>query len=198
MNRTLTAALACAALLPLTMTACGQTTNAPTGGDAAVTAPEGGGAAATAPSDAAAGAPADGAAAVPPAMPVSQLCASEPKVPDVSTGDFQELEGGVKSKDLVVGTGAEVNVGMSSAINYAGFLEDGTPFDTSCRPGGQPLVTDLTDMIDGWAKGIPGMKVGGRRVLVIPAALGYGSAGYPPVIPPDANLIFDVEIMASQ
>lgn len=198
MNRTLMAALACAALLPLSMTACGPAADAPTGGDAAVTAPEGGNAAATAPSDAAAGAPADGAAPVQPAMPVSQLCASEPKVPDVSTGDFKELEGGVKAKDLVEGSGAEVKVGMSSAINYAGFLEDGTLFDTSCKPGGQPLVTDLTNMIDGWVKGIPGMKVGGRRVLMIPAALGYAEAGYPPVIPPNANLIFDVEIMASQ
>ncbi|MEO8082475.1 MAG: FKBP-type peptidyl-prolyl cis-trans isomerase [Ardenticatenales bacterium] len=201
MNRTLLAALACAALLPLSAIACGPTTEAPAGDPAAVNAPAGDAAAVNAPADdagAAQGGAADAGQAAPPAMPVSQLCASTPTMPDVTSGDFTEMAGGMKMKDLVVGTGAEVAVGMSTAVNYAGFFEDGSSFDSSCKPGGQPLATNLTGgLIDGWLQGIPGMKVGGRRILVIPPALAYGESGRPG-IPPNATLIFDIEAMASQ
>lgn len=193
MNRIATALL-CAVLLPL-YAACGNAADeaADPGASAPTTAEEG------APADAAAqpttaAAPADAQPAA-----VSQLCASDPQLPDISGGDFTELEGGLKIKDVVVGSGAEVQPGMATAMHYAGFLEDGTRFDTSCQAG-RPLPTDLSpgSLIDGWVNGIPGMKVGGRRILVIPADLGYGASGFPPVIPPDATLIFDVEVMESK
>lgn len=193
MNRNLTAALACAALLPLAMVACGPKTAAPAD-DAAATAPVDAGVITAPTTDISVP-----DAAVQPAMPVSQLCASGvPAKPDVSGSDFTELAGGLKIKDVVEGTGPEVKAGMISAIHYAGFLEDGTPFDSSCKSG-QPYPSDLVSgVIDGWLQGIPGMKVGGRRILVIPAALGYGEMGSPPVIPPNATLIFEVEAMSSQ
>lgn len=192
MNRIRHAALLGAVLLPL-LAGCGQPAdNAADPITGAPTTAAAGAADVAVPTTAAAPADAQPAA-------VSQLCASDPQPPDVSGSDFVELEGGLKIKDVVVGTGAEVQPGMATAMHYAGFLEDGTRFDTSCTRG-EPLPTDLSpgSLIDGWIQGIPGMKVGGRRTLVIPAALGYGASGYPPVIPPDATLIFDVEVMESR
>ena len=81
-------------------------------------------------------------------------------------------------------------------VHYRGTLDDGTEFDSS--RGGDPATFALEagSLIEGWVEGIPGMKEGGRRKLTIPPELGYGEAGYPPAIPPDATLIFDVEIVA--
>lgn len=198
MNRMTIAALLCAALLPLSAVACGQTTSTD-GADPNAAAPTA--AVDTTADQAGAGAPpvdAGTAQDAPAAMPASQLCASDPTLPDVSGDGFTELEGGLKYKDTVVGTGAEVKPGMASAIHYAGFLEDGTRFDTSCTRGA-PYPTDLTGgVIDGWLQGIPGMKVGGRRILVIPSELGYGATGNGPAIPPNATLIFEVEAAVSQ
>lgn len=190
MNRTRTAALLCAALLPLSAVACGPK-DAADGADPNAAAP-------TAPVEVSVAQPdASTVQDVAPVMPPSALCAADPTLPDISGDGFTELPGGLKYKDTVVGTGVEVKAGMASAIHYAGFLEDGMRFDTSCTRG-QPYPTDLTGgVIDGWLQGIPGMKVGGRRLLVIPGDLGYGAAGNGD-IPPNATLIFDVEAMVSQ
>jgi peptidylprolyl isomerase len=82
-------------------------------------------------------------------------------------------------------------------VHYEGFLDDGTKFDSS-RDRGQPATFPLNGVIPGFAEGLSTMKVGGVRTLLIPANLGYGAAGSPPVIPPNANLRFEVELVGVQ
>lgn len=98
--------------------------------------------------------------------------------------------------DTVVGTGAEAAIGKKVTVNYVGMFEDGTVFDASEKHG-QPFTFTLgTDpVIKGWEQGLVGMKVGGKRHLVIPPELGYGANDYGP-IPGGSTLIFDVELLA--
>jgi FKBP-type peptidyl-prolyl cis-trans isomerase FkpA len=98
------------------------------------------------------------------------------------------------TNDLVVGTGDVAKAGDKLTVNYTGKLENGTVFDTSV--GKQPFVFTLgTGMvIPGWDQGIVGMKVGGKRTLIIPPAMAYGAQGVGP-IPPNATLTFDVELL---
>ncbi len=105
--------------------------------------------------------------------------------------------GDVKVEDVVVGKGPEVKVGDTVVVHYTGTLPDGTKFDSSHdHPGNQPLTAQLApgQLIAGWVKGIPGMKVGGRRKLTIPPALGYGARATGK-IPPNSTLLFDVELL---
>ncbi len=97
-------------------------------------------------------------------------------------------------QDEVVGTGAEATVGNILSVNYTGKLQDGTVFDTSVGKGPIQFTLGAGDVIPGWDQGLQGMKVGGKRLLIIPAALGYGASGYGP-IPPNAPLIFEVELV---
>lgn len=99
-------------------------------------------------------------------------------------------------EDLEVGTGAEAVAGKSVTVHYAGTLTDGTKFDSSVDRN-EPFVFNLGagQVIAGWDQGFNGMKVGGKRKLTIPASLGYGDAGAPPVIPGGATLIFEVELL---
>jgi FKBP-type peptidyl-prolyl cis-trans isomerase len=106
--------------------------------------------------------------------------------------------------DLRVGTGAEATAGRRITVNYSGWLysttavdNKGQQFDSSLLPGRTPLGFTLgtRDVIAGWNQGVAGMRVGGQRRLVLPPALGYGSAGRPPEIPPNATLIFDIELL---
>ena len=98
--------------------------------------------------------------------------------------------------DLRAGTGAEAKAGDSVSVHYTGTLEDGTKFDSS-RDRGQPFTFPLGQgrVIKGWDVGVAGMKVGGQRKLTIPAEEGYGSRGAGGVIPPNATLYFDVELL---
>ena len=98
-------------------------------------------------------------------------------------------------QDVVVGTGAEAAVGQQLQVHYIGRLQTGQIFDSS-RERGQPFVFTLGagDVIRGWDQGLIGMKVGGKRVLVIPPSLGYGERGIGP-IPPNATLVFEVELL---
>jgi peptidylprolyl isomerase len=96
------------------------------------------------------------------------------------------------TEDLVVGDGEAVPEGATVTVHYAGVLLDGTEFDASF--GGQPATFPLSGVIPGWTQGIPGMKVGGRRLLVIPPELAYGSSGQGP-IPPNAPLVFVVDML---
>ena len=107
--------------------------------------------------------------------------------------------------DLRVGTGADATAGRRVTVNYTGWLYDptrpeqkGQQFDTSV--GRQPFVFTLGagQVIRGWDQGVAGMKVGGQRRLVIPPDLAYGSAGSGSVIPPNATLVFDVELLDVQ
>lgn len=103
---------------------------------------------------------------------------------------------GLQFRDEQVGTGEEAKSGDRVAVHYTGTLENGKKFDSS-RDRGQPFEFKLGEgrVIRGWEEGVAGMKVGGRRTLVIPPDLGYGSRGAGSVIPPGATLVFDVELL---
>ncbi len=100
----------------------------------------------------------------------------------------------LRFEDEVVGDGDEVQVGDTVTIHYTGALaSDGTVFDSSVARG-EPATFPLGNLIQGWQEGIPGMKVGGKRRLFIPAAQGYGAQGSGASIPPNADLVFDIEL----
>jgi FKBP-type peptidyl-prolyl cis-trans isomerase len=101
-----------------------------------------------------------------------------------------------KSEDLVVGKGAEAKTGSTVKVHYDGTLKNGTKFDSS-HDRGEPFEFTIGKggVIMGWDKGVPGMKVGGKRRLTIPAELGYGSQGQPPKIPGGATLVFLIELL---
>jgi FKBP-type peptidyl-prolyl cis-trans isomerases 1 len=103
---------------------------------------------------------------------------------------------GLRITDVVVGTGAEASPGDTVVVHYRGTLEDGSQFDASYDRG-TPFSFPLGAgrVIKGWDEGVQGMQVGGKRKLVIPPDLGYGSRGAGGVIPPNATLIFDVELL---
>ncbi|WKZ26129.1 MAG: FKBP-type peptidyl-prolyl cis-trans isomerase [bacterium] len=105
---------------------------------------------------------------------------------------MEELE----IKDLVVGTGPEAVSGKIISVHYTGTLTDGTKFDSSVDRN-EPFEFTLGagQVIQGWDQGFNGMKVGGKRKLVIPASLGYGAQGAGGVIPPNATLVFEVELL---
>ena len=107
-----------------------------------------------------------------------------------------ETPSGLKFRDDVVGTGPAAAAGQQVSVHYTGTLTDGRKFDSS-RDRGKPFQFQLGvgQVIRGWDEGVEGMKVGGRRTLVIPAELGYGSRGAGNVIPPNATLVFDVELL---
>jgi len=115
-----------------------------------------------------------------------------PESPGASE-DVTEL----KIEDLAEGTGDGAVAGDTVSVHYTGWLTDGTKFDSSLDSG-QPFEFGLGqgEVIQGWDEGVAGMKVGGKRKLVIPPAMGYGDAGAGGVIPPNATLVFEVELLA--
>ena len=109
------------------------------------------------------------------------------------------LASGLKYVDLEVGTGLEFKTNMLVLINYEAWLADGTKFDSSYdRREPFNLKVGAGQVIQGWDEGMVGMKVGGKRKLIIPPALGYGEAGAPPRIPPNATLTFEIKALAAQ
>lgn len=99
-------------------------------------------------------------------------------------------------EDIKVGDGTEAKSGDTVVMNYSGTLTDGTKFDSSYDRN-EPFTTKIGvgQVIKGWDQGVPGMKIGGKRKLTIPPDLGYGSQGAGSVIPPNATLVFEVELL---
>jgi peptidylprolyl isomerase len=103
-------------------------------------------------------------------------------------------------KDLIKGTGAAAAAGSNVTVNYVGVLfNNGKEFDSSWKTGSPAsfsLSSGPSGVISGWVKGIPGMRIGGRRELIIPPGMAYGKTGNPPVIPPNSTLAFVIDLLA--
>ena len=111
---------------------------------------------------------------------------------------------GLRVVDLKTGTGDTAVKGMNAEVQYTGWLTDGTSFDSSRSPGRSPFTFQIgqSRVIGGWDEGVPGMKIGGKRKLIIPPALAYGASGQTDpntgatIIPPNATLVFDIELIS--
>jgi len=114
---------------------------------------------------------------------------------DPVSSAWTETPSGLKYFELKVGDGDQPAPTSKVKVHYSGWLVDGKPFDSSVTRG-QPAEFPLNGVIKGWTEGVGGMRVGGKRKLVLPYALAYGEGGRPPTIPPKAMLIFDVELLA--
>jgi FKBP-type peptidyl-prolyl cis-trans isomerase FkpA len=114
---------------------------------------------------------------------------------DVTIAEMKQLTSGLLYADDSVGTGDSVVVGSNVSVLYTGWFPDGTPFDSN-RESGQPYAFQVGrgEVIEAWDEGLLGMRVGGRRKLVVPPALGYGEAGFGP-IPSNAILVFAIELV---
>lgn len=142
--------------------------------------------------------PSSPAAQSPPASPAAESKAAEESKAEAKA-EKQEKDEDVtelKITELKAGAGAEAKVGKMVSVHYRGRLIDGTEFDSSFRRN-EPFQFRLGagQVIRGWDDGVEGMKVGGKRKLVIPPHLGYGPTGAGGVIPPNATLIFEVELL---
>lgn len=126
----------------------------------------------------------------------AKVTSAETPLPSTaSSGDNIPVEQ-LKIEDLKVGTGAEAVTGKRVTVNYIGTLTNGTKFDSSYdRNQSFSFNLGAGEVIKGWDQGVAGMKVGGKRRLTIPPNLGYGARGAGSVIPPDATLIFEVELV---
>jgi len=114
---------------------------------------------------------------------------------DLSAPKERTTPSGLRITDLELGSGAEAIAGQTVTVNYRGSLTNGKEFDSSYGRGPFSFRLGGGQVIQGWDQGVAGMKVGGKRKLVIPPDLGYGSRGAGGVIPPDATLIFEVELL---
>lgn len=113
-----------------------------------------------------------------------------------TTAAVQKTPSGLQFIDMVEGTGASPSSGKSVTVHYTGYLPDGKKFDSSVdRNSPFTFVIGYGQVIKGWDEGVATMKIGGKRKLIIPSPLGYGARGAGGLIPPNAELIFDVELI---
>jgi FKBP-type peptidyl-prolyl cis-trans isomerase len=116
-----------------------------------------------------------------------------------NSGQVVTLPNGLKIQDIIIGPGQEARSGNAVSVNYEGTLENGTKFDSSYDRGTPfSFILGAGQVIQGWDLGVAGMKVGGKRKLIIPSELGYGAKGAGGVIPPNAALVFEVELLSVQ
>jgi peptidylprolyl isomerase len=130
--------------------------------------------------------------------PAQQSDGNAPGIPPLK-GDIQTTVDGLRYIDEKAGDGAAPTGGQTVTVHYTGWLTNGTKFDSS-RDRNQPFsfVLGKGAVIKGWDEGLLTMKIGGKRRLIIPAALAYGPAGRPPTIPQNSTLIFDVELISAK
>jgi FKBP-type peptidyl-prolyl cis-trans isomerase len=130
--------------------------------------------------------------------PAETASSKEKKLPgaEIGSATIHKTASGLEFADLVVGKGSTPERGERVVVHYTGWLTDGTKFDSSVDRG-TPFEFDLGkgNVIKGWDEGVAGMRIGGKRKLIIPPHLGYGAGGAGPVIPPNATLVFDVELL---
>ncbi|NNJ12713.1 FKBP-type peptidyl-prolyl cis-trans isomerase [Chloroflexales bacterium ZM16-3] len=151
-----------------------------------------------------------GAQGYPPVIPANATLTFEVELVDFQPGPpgppesptkvedakYTTTASGLKYYDFVVGDGAEATAGKTAVVHYTGWLTDGTMFDSSLNRGQTfPFPVGAGQVIKGWDEGVAGMRVGGKRQLLIPSTLGYGANGAGGVIPPNATLIFEVELV---
>lgn len=151
-----------------------------------------------------------GAQGYPPVIPANATLTFEVELVDILAGSpaaptavdpaqYTTTPSGLKYYDFVVGAGAEATVGKTAIVHYTGWLTTGQKFDSSLDRGEPfPFPLGAGRVIKGWDEGVAGMRVGGKRQLLIPASLAYGARGAGGVIPPNADLIFEVELIAVQ
>lgn len=136
----------------------------------------------------------DGEATVIPS-PAVTVTRGDSRPPPV-TGKRSVTDTGLGIIDVVAGTGATPSAGQTVSVQYTGWLSDGTKFDSSLDRGTPfEFVLGAGQVIAGWDEGLAAMQVGGKRRMFIPADLAYGEQGRPPTIPPNSELIFDVELL---